>query len=574
VIKEIYIKGKVRAKYIGISSGSNAELLRKYQDIVFSEIWVEQAEEISGYNNKLLTKEPYYELAEVKDVFIKWAKGDENTIFQEDVFNVVMNEIQIIRSANGNEKGEFIADFYGTYRYFIPDPKPVDTLKPVIKRVNTVKTDSGTIPPPLPPEPTVFDKPWQPDDFLNNFNVSRESWDGWRQRWQQHWLKLFLIIFFLFMIINSGLLKIPFMWLVFFYLIKKAGDSLTQIFAPKLVQQQIQSVNPTNSGRQFLRFLYGGLLFVVMIFFFKNKLNIFGFAALVFFLIHLYTYKSPFFYAIRRVFQGLALLLLLFAGLRFVDFDTDNRPSPVVTNDDDEELIPDTPDSSKKANQYTISWNDYQNRNYKGSYNITKNNYSISYSNRNKITNPDSWGTVYENCFSKDQILLPALYQMFDKLKSQKRPDEKQFAEMVGAFVQRIPYVLVHDQTCEELMRAAPNDEFIQEYHREGKQCLQNCKYGLQAPAEFGFNLKGDCDTRALLAYTILDHYGYNVAMLTSDVYGHAILGIGLPYQGLYKSYKGVRYYTWELTAKDWQPGLLAPQLSEMSNWEISNINN
>ena len=79
---------------------------------------------------------------------------------------------------------------------------------------------------------------------------------------------------------------------------------------------------------------------------------------------------------------------------------------------------------------------------------------------------------------------------MFDSIKQKRQLDSKQFVEMVGTFVQRIPYVLVHDATCEQLLAQNPNDEFIQQYHREGKQCLQNCKYGLQAPAEFGYNLK------------------------------------------------------------------------------------
>ena len=571
MIKEVYIKGKVRSRYLGKSSGSNAELMRKYQDIIFSEVWVENAVEISGYDQRVLTKEPYYVIAELKDVYVSFANGELNTYFQEDIFNVVMNEIQIIHPADNNSKGEFIADFYGTYRYFIPDPKPVETLKPVIRKVSPTVTRTGTSLPNT--EQSEFEKPWQPDDFLKNFNISRSSWDGWRQRWHQNWAKLFLIIFLLFIILNCGLLSIPLMWIPFFLLLKSAGDTLTQIFAPKLVQQQLQSVNPTNSGRQFLRFVYGSLLFIATIFFFKKKLMIFAVGALILFLLHLYTYKSPFFYAIRRIFQGLALLVLLFALLRIVNVNKDDRPLPVVTNDDDNELIPDKPDSSKKANQYTISWNDYQNRNYKGTYNITKNNYTISNSNRNRINNASDLAEIYDNCFEKDQVLMPALYQMFDKLKAEKKTDTKQFAEMIGTFVQRIPYVLVHDKSCEQLLREAANDEFIQQYHREGKECLQNCKYGLQAPAEFGFNLKGDCDTRALLAYTILDHYGYDVAILTSNVYGHAILGIGLPYQGLYKSHNGIRYYSWELTAKDWQPGLLAPSISEMDNWEISNTN-
>jgi hypothetical protein len=264
---------------------------------------------------------------------------------------------------------------------------------------------------------------------------------------------------------------------------------------------------------------------------------------------------------------------MLFAGLQLLNLVQDKKPSPVVKDEDDTELIPDKPDSLKQKNQYTISWDDYKNNHYKGSYAVSKNNFAISYNNRVSQTPQHAIEDVYGGVFNVDKNILIGIEFMLEKIKKEKNLDAKGFAEMAACFVQRIPYVLVHELSCEELVRRNYNDEFIQEYHREGKQCLQNCKFGLQAPVEFSYNLKGDCDTRALMLFTILDHFGYNVAVFTSQAYGHAIMGIGLPYQGLYKSYNGIKYYTWELTAKDWQPGLLPPQVSDMNNWNVVLIN-
>ena len=67
--------------------------------------------------------------------------------------------------------------------------------------------------------------------------------------------------------------------------------------------------------------------------------------------------------------------------MRSIDFVKDNNPLPIVKDDDDTELIPDKPDSTKKGNQYSISWNDYQNRNYNGTYSILNNNFNNSYKN-------------------------------------------------------------------------------------------------------------------------------------------------------------------------------------------------
>jgi hypothetical protein len=246
---------------------------------------------------------------------------------------------------------------------------------------------------------------------------------------------------------------------------------------------------------------------------------------------------------------------------------------PVENDDDDTELVPDKPDATKSNNRYTISWHDYQNTKYKGSFGIAKQFFNTSYQNRNNLVNVASLNEVYNKCYKVDKQLIPSLVHMFDSIKKSRQLNTIAFAEMVGTFVQRIPYVLVHEKSCETLVRQFPNDAFLQQYHREGKQCLQNCRFGLQAPTEFGYNLKGDCDTRALLAFTILDKFGYQVSILTSEVYGHAILGIGLPYQGLYKQFQGIRYYVWELTAKDWKPGMLAPGISMMNNWNISITN-
>jgi hypothetical protein len=264
---------------------------------------------------------------------------------------------------------------------------------------------------------------------------------------------------------------------------------------------------------------------------------------------------------------------MLFALLRVFEKANDTTPIPQTTDADDSELIPDKPDSAGLRNQYTLSWEDYRKNVYKGTYAVSKNNYSLSFKNRVAQNPVRGIEEVYSGVHQVDKRLVSGIIQMFEKIKKEKNLNPVQFAEMAGTFVQRIPYVLVHDLSCAQLIRENYNDQFIQQYHRDGGQCLQNCKFGIQAPTEFTYNLKGDCDTRTLMLFTILDHFGYDVAILISNVYGHSIFGIGLPYQGLYKSYGGVRYFAWELTAPGWQPGLLPPQISDMDNWEIALIN-
>jgi hypothetical protein len=86
-------------------------------------------------------------------------------------------------------------------------------------------------------------------------------------------------------------------------------------------------------------------------------------------------------------------------------------------------------------------------------------------------------------------------------------------------------------------------------------------------------NLKGDCDTRALLCFELLNHYKFSVALLISPVYGHCILGIDLPLNGLsLRTYKH-NYLVWETTSKGFKPGELAPQISDMNKWIVAVTN-
>jgi hypothetical protein len=87
-------------------------------------------------------------------------------------------------------------------------------------------------------------------------------------------------------------------------------------------------------------------------------------------------------------------------------------------------------------------------------------------------------------------------------------------------------------------------------------------------------NFKGDCDTRSVLLFYVLSRFNYDVAILISEQYGHAILGIAGDYSGKFKQYNGIRYYVWETTATDFVPGILSPNYGNMNYWQITLTNN
>jgi hypothetical protein len=190
--------------------------------------------------------------------------------------------------------------------------------------------------------------------------------------------------------------------------------------------------------------------------------------------------------------------------------------------------------------------------------------------------NPISY---YNKLFLKlellDETKIDSIVRLLSKKAESKRLNQLQTAEMVTTFIQEIPYVLIHQSSCKQIMDASPDDSFVVKYHNEQKPCMPNIPGGVQSPYEFLHNLKGDCDTRSLLGYSILKKLNIASSVWVSEAYGHSVLGIGLPIgNGVYKNIKGINHYPVELTAKGFRLGMIAPQHRDMSNWDIALYSN
>ncbi|MCC5944501.1 MAG: hypothetical protein JJT94_06165 [Bernardetiaceae bacterium] len=184
--------------------------------------------------------------------------------------------------------------------------------------------------------------------------------------------------------------------------------------------------------------------------------------------------------------------------------------------------------------------------------------------NREKIseyqeytTDGEYWRKIYEPMIKFDDPQLKPIYEHFKILKEEKKLGYAEFAEAIVSFIQHIPYVLVLDITAEEAIKK--QNKFYKEYIvRDKRPYVENVKHGLHSPVEFLHTQQGDCDTRTVLAYTILTHFGYDVAIVNNPT--HSMLGINLPAQGTYVKHQGKKYYIWETTAKGWQLGVVSPE--------------
>lgn len=214
-------------------------------------------------------------------------------------------------------------------------------------------------------------------------------------------------------------------------------------------------------------------------------------------------------------------------------------------------------------------WKDYDGNIYSGTFILSQNSIVESLKQREIIPSSNDYNNVIYNLYSMQptQIGLKHIHHMFDSIQVKQKLSRTRFAEMIVTCIQDIPYTLVLTQQCDPEIY---NDRFIYDYLNAGNKCEPNVKFGIYSPVEFAANLVGDCDTRTVLLYSILKKYNYDVVILGSEEYGHSILGINLPYKGIYKMYNNKKYVVWETTAPGIIPGVLPREISNMNNWEIN----
>jgi hypothetical protein len=184
-------------------------------------------------------------------------------------------------------------------------------------------------------------------------------------------------------------------------------------------------------------------------------------------------------------------------------------------------------------------------------------NFRLNYSNFWSVDNLGYWGSLYKTIFEREKEQLAPIVDSLLNIKRMNQLSRTDFAEVVVAFVQDIPYsyIKVGDE-CDS--RDDPRLD-----------CVPNQKFGLLTPIEFLHTLKGDCDTRTLLLYTIFKQLGYSPKIANSEVYLHSMLLLDVPSSGHYLTENNQRYYFWETTVKGWHAGDLPPEYGNEKYWEI-----
>lgn len=319
-----------------------------------------------------------------------------------------------------------------------------------------------------------------------------------------------------------------------------------------------------------------GLLFLITIL--PGILYFIGFFIIVFII----NILGPYLKWILRVIG--ALLLIGFISSLINTFNQGSQryiPTPVVVDRprevvEERSTIIDTTSNQLNRRDTLITryriWQDYDGKKYEGKYQLRLSDLKNTVYHKNNLSlsqnNIDSYDKIIYSLKENDKNKLNGVYKLFDSINKSNKLSKVKFAEMVVSFIQDIPYALILDKECDASLY---NDTFTRQYLLDpNASCDGNQRFGINTPVEFLASLKGDCDSRTLLLYTIFAHYNYDVAVLSSEFYGHSILGINLPINGTAYNYNENRYVMWETTTPNCKPGIISNKISNLNNWRIS----
>jgi hypothetical protein len=167
----------------------------------------------------------------------------------------------------------------------------------------------------------------------------------------------------------------------------------------------------------------------------------------------------------------------------------------------------------------------------------------------------DYWKQVYYQLYLNDYERLQPLQDSLTHVREELQLDRESFARMIVSMVQDIPYEYVLPEQCDGT---------------EVHPCNGNVAYGIFSPAEFVYAMKGDCDTRTVLLFTLLKNFGYEPLIINSNEYLHSMLALDVPSSGDDFEYKGKRYAYWETTNVGWLPGMLPPDMNNKNYWTVA----
>lgn len=244
--------------------------------------------------------------------------------------------------------------------------------------------------------------------------------------------------------------------------------------------------------------------------------------------------------------------------------DSISFPNDTLNIPKDTLNIPKDSIAKKKIEIETSEWNwrDFNGKMHAITFSFPKN--SLMRARQNRVKSYE-YGPLYEH----DKSLLGDLIRKMKLEIKRNKLGYQETIEYVCSSIQYIPYTLILSSEGIEYPPGSGkfvkcpcqtdfgfyNDNCDSKY--QNGCCNDIDPFGVYSPFEFAYKKTGDCDTRALLAFTLLKEMGFKAAVMVSRSRTHSVLGIYLPNSSgcsVARSINGNKYVLWELTNPDWRP--------------------
>lgn len=250
--------------------------------------------------------------------------------------------------------------------------------------------------------------------------------------------------------------------------------------------------------------------------------------------------------------------IMVFAMYLFVDIEEHQGDQPAFA--ECEEIS--YQDSISLLVTHNRSWIEYmKNTGFCSIYNATYKDAEDGEFSRNNIAvvdwidESDYWQQVYSTLYYDSKDHMQSLQDSLLRIGREHNLDREDFARMVVAFVQDIPYEYVLPENCTGT---------------EVSPCNGNVSFGLYSPVEFLYAMHGDCDTRTVFLYTLLRNFGYEPLIVNSREYLHSMLALDIASSGEDFEYNGKKYAFWETTNVGWLAGMLPPDMNNKDYWSVA----
>lgn len=270
----------------------------------------------------------------------------------------------------------------------------------------------------------------------------------------------------------------------------------------------------------------------------------------------------------KKFFKVLLFLIVVYNILVFLigllEFEEDTSSSYIYTDPACEEYMNEM--DKLQLRKHQRSWTSRSGGRYCMSYESYNSINVLEEGKRDGLTNriedyENFWGEVYEELVNQSEGVIDFLSDSLSTIAEKEMLDKMGLATLVVSFVQDIPYSYILVEDCIERKTG-------------GAPCLGNTPLGIVSPYEFIHALHGDCDTRAVLLYVLLEDMGYDPMIVVSNEYEHAMLALNIPAQGDYILYAGKKYYFWETTTPGWGIGMLPPDSKNKKYWKKALVSN